>query len=125
MKYDSSTLHPPGPMLDVTVWPVGHANPTRLLPGKPDAGADISIIPPSLADDLQLIPEDSVVMVSYDGAETERTVYFVNLEIAGYKLECIEVVAAPRDNVLLGRDVLNQFNVTLRGKELTFEIVDP
>jgi len=37
----------------------------------------------------------------------------------------LEVVSAPRSDVLLGRDVLNQFNISLRGKDLTFEIEDP
>lgn len=83
------------------------------------------MIPPSLVDDLQLIPEMPIVMTSYDGIETKRTAYFVDLEIAGHKLGSIEVVAAPRDNILLGRDVLNHFFITLNGKDLAFEMRDP
>lgn len=111
--------------MDVAVRPVGHMDPASTLPGKLDTGADITLIPPSLVNALQLVPEDSVVMVSYDGTETERTAYFVDLELGGHKLECVEVVAVPRDNILLGRDVLNRFNITLKGKELTFDIIDP
>ena len=125
MKYNSTVLHPPGPMLDVVIRPLGRSEPTHTLPGKLDTGSDITIIPPFLVDDLQLAPADSVIMVSYDGAQVERFTYFVDLELAGYTLECVEVVAAPRDNVLLGRDVLNQFNIILKGKDLTFEIEDP
>ena len=124
MKYNS-TLDPPGPMVDVTIQPIGRAEPRCTLPGKLDTGADITVIPPSLVDDLQLIPKMPIVMTSYDGIETERTAYFVDLEIAGHKLESIEVVAAPRGNVLLGRDVLNHFLITLNGKDLTFEMRDP
>jgi len=112
-------------MVDVTVRPVGHTDPTSTLPGKLDTDADVTLIPSSLVGDLQLIAENVVKIVSYDGTETERTAYFVDLEIGRYKLECVEVVAVSRDNVLLGRDVLNQFNITLKGKDLSFEIVDP
>lgn len=124
MKYNS-TLDPPGPMVDVAIRPIGRTEPRHTLPGKLDTGADITVIPPSLVDDLQLIPEMPIVMMSYDGIETERTAYFVDLEIAGHKLESVEAVAAPRDNVLLGRDVLNHFLITLNGKDLTFEMRDP
>lgn len=124
MKYDSA-LDPPGPMVDVTIRPIGRAEPKHTLPGKLDTGADITVIPPSLVDDLQLIPEMPIAMMSYDGLETERAAYFVDLEIAGHKLESIEVVAAPRNNILLGRDVLNHFSITLNGKDLTFEMWDP
>lgn len=124
MKYDFA-LDPPGPIVDVTIRPIGRAEPRCTSPGKLDTGADITVIPPSIVDDLQLIPEMPIVMTSYDGIETVRTAYFVDLEIAGHKLESIEVVAAPRDNVLLGRDVLNHFLVILNGKDLTFEMRDP
>jgi predicted aspartyl protease len=109
----------------VTIRPIGRADPWDTLPGKLDTGADITLIPLSLVEKLQLVPETPVVMAGYDGTETERTAYFVDLEIEGYKLEAIEVVAVPRSHILLGRDVLNRFIITLNGKDLTFEMVDP
>ena len=36
-----------------------------------------------------------------------------------------EVVAAGRNDMLLGRDVLQNFILTLDGKTETFELVDP
>jgi len=33
----------------------------------------------------------------------------------------LEVIAIPKDHVLLGRDVLNHFYVKLNGPELTFD----
>jgi hypothetical protein len=43
----------------------------------------------------------------------------------GYTLQDIEVTASPRRDVLLGRDVLNHFILTLNGKDLTFDLKDP
>ncbi len=43
----------------------------------------------------------------------------------GLLIPILETVSAPRHDVLLGRDVLNQFDITLKGKNLTFEMVDP
>jgi hypothetical protein len=37
----------------------------------------------------------------------------------------VEIAASPRQDVLLGRDVLNHFILTLNGKDLTFELRDP
>lgn len=126
MRYDDTTLDPPGPMVNVTVRPPGCAEPTWKTLGQLDTGADVTLIPASVADELQLAPEEyHIIMAGYDNAETERMAYFVDLEIAGHTLESVEVVAVPTDTVLVGRDVLNHFIVTLNGKTLTFELQDP
>jgi hypothetical protein len=41
------------------------------------------------------------------------------------KFSLPRVIALPRQDAILGRDVLNQFIVILDGKELDFEITDP
>jgi hypothetical protein len=51
--------------------------------------------------------------------------YLVIIEVEGYRLEGIEVIASPIKDHLLGRNVLNHFTITLKGKDLSFEIADP
>jgi len=54
-----------------------------------------------------------------------RPLYYIAMEIAGYNIPLVEVTAVQRSDVLLGRDVLNQFILTLDGKALTFDLRDP
>jgi hypothetical protein len=51
--------------------------------------------------------------------------YYVALEVTGYHISMVEGTTSPRRDVLLGRDVLNHFTLTLNGKDLTFELQDP
>ena len=42
--------------------------------------------------------------------------------VEGYVVQDVQCVATDRDNVLLGRDVLNDFVITLDGENLTFSL---
>ena len=66
-----------------------------------------------------------VLCQGYDGVETIRPLYYVALEVADYRIPIVEVTVSPRQDALLGRDVLNHFILTLNGKEHTFELQDP
>lgn len=125
MKYDDTRLNPPGPLLSIKIRPTKRTRPVRVRLAELDTGADISVIPESLVADLRLTAKSSVLMLSYDKTMAERETYFVDLEIAGYTLRSMRVVAAPRDTILLGRDILNHFIITLDGKARTFEMLDP
>jgi predicted aspartyl protease len=125
MKYNDSLLQPPGPVVSIRVSPTKRSEPFRDRLAEIDTGADISVIPDSLAADLQLKAKGPVIMLSYDKDPVERSTYLVDLEILGYKLRSVRVARAPRDTILLGRDVLKHFVITLDGKAQTFEMADP
>ena len=64
-------------------------------------------------------------MLGYDENPAKRPVYRVDLEILGYIFRAVRGVAVPRETILIGRDVLAHFIITLDGKTQTFEMVDP
>jgi predicted aspartyl protease len=124
MEYDKTNYVPPAPSLQVVV-----SNPyskeSRKERGKVDTGADISVIPSEFVPQLGLAPARRLLARAYDRREGFVITYYVDLAVQEFAFELVEVVAAPRSDILLGRDILNRLKMLLDGKALTLELQDP
>jgi aspartyl protease len=119
--FDRSFI-PPAPVADVLIaHPVSNAT-SRPLRGKLDTGADLTVIPETLVAVLALVGRAHVWARGYDGTYSQRPVYYVRLTLEGHDLPAVRCIAADRTNVLLGRNVLNRFIITLDGKNLRFDL---
>lgn len=97
----------------------------QTVPAKLDTGASRTVIPKSVAAALNLKTMGKMLAQGFDGSLDRYPVYYIALEVAGVRFSTLEVIAAERKDVLLGRDVLNHFVLTLDGKALTLEMQDP
>ncbi len=121
--YDSS-FNPPAPIAEVTVvHPVSGAKSVPLQ-GKLDTGADVTVIPEQLVTQLCLTPKGNLWTRGYDGTYSQRPVYYVGMTIEGFLVASARCISTVRGNVLLGRNVLNRFLITLDGKGQTFAITE-
>jgi predicted aspartyl protease len=119
------TFSPPAPVADVTVvHPTTGVN-SGALRGKLDSGADVTVIPQRLVAELGMTPRGRIWTRGYDGTYAQRLIYYVRLTVESFDLLTVRCIAADRVDVLLGRNVLNRFIITLDGKNLTFELKDP
>jgi predicted aspartyl protease len=122
-RYDAS-VDPPAAYLDVQMTnPDTGASIRR--PAKIDSGAAMSVLPQTAVADLTLEPTGDVLARCFDRQVTLRPTYSVTFDIEGYTFQDVEVTASPRQDVLLGRHILNHFILTLNGKDLTFDLQDP
>jgi hypothetical protein len=119
------TFNPPAPVADVTIANPVTPNKRSRVRGKMDTGADITVIPERLIVPLGISPKGRVWTRGYDGTYAQRAVYYVRLTLEGFVLATIRCIATNRTDVLLRRNVLNRFLITLDGKNLTFELKDP
>jgi len=88
-----------------------------------DTGADLTVIPQSLILGLRLSPRGHVLSKSFDGTLSHRPVYYLRIIFEGHIVPSVRCITADRENVLLGRNVLNRFTITLDGKMLWFEMI--
>ncbi|MBI4674295.1 MAG: retroviral-like aspartic protease family protein [Chloroflexi bacterium] len=112
---------PPAPIATLVVTNFENGKSISLR-GKLDTGASISVLPLSALDLLELYPKGETAIVGYDGTRTVREIYYADLEIESVRLASVRLTTTPRDEMLLGRDVLNQFLIILDGKAQTFEM---
>ena len=122
-RYDPR-FAPPAPYV-----PVQLRNPdtgtTTTISAKIDSGADMSVLPQAVVANLALEPTGDILASGYDRKPVLLPTYNVTFEIQDYTIQDVEVTVSPRNDVLLGRDVLNHLILTLNGKEQTFDLKDP
>lgn len=119
--YDTR-FDPPAPVAEVILThPVADliSEPLR---GKLDTGADLSVIPQQAVVALSLSPKGHVWARGYDGTYAQRVVYYVKMTVEGHDVGVVRCIAMDRRNVLLGRNVINRFILTLDGQQLQFEL---
>ena len=119
--YDRS-YDPPAPVAEVSVGHPLTGVTTEGTPGKLDSGAALTVIPQWMVVQLGLIPRGEIWARGYDGPYSQRGFYFVRLVLDGHPLAPVQCLAADRETVLVGRNVLNRFILTLDGRRLRYEL---
>ena len=114
--------NPSSLILDLIVWnKFGDSFPEK---GKIDTGASHTVIPDYLVNTLKLKKTRETIVKSVSGMESEHFNYFAAIQIGEIKFDCFEVVAMPKDYVLLGRDLINLWKLKIDGQTETYSI-DP
>jgi predicted aspartyl protease len=110
---------PPAPVLPIHVRAAGRTRAV-FLTALIDSGADLTVIPVTTVEELHL-PEVARIRVrGVGGTSHEVVTYSVEIETAG--IVALVRVVALGDRALVGRDLLNQWTVTLRGPAKVLEI---
>ena len=90
---------------------------------KIDSGADVTALPLSIVQHLNLPIMDVLDISGYDDRVSTIQTYFAIIELAKVRGR-IQVIAISEEYALLGRDVLNHLRVLLDGPALALEILE-
>jgi predicted aspartyl protease len=119
----AAEISPPAPFVQVTV-----RNPTIRelsvdLPAQLDTGADRTVVPSHIIDQLQLTAVRAIPIAGLGGERHHLEVFVLRLQVHDLSELVIEVLAHDDELfVLLGRDVLNHFRILLDGPNKILEI---
>ena len=119
-KY-SSLVSPPGPVVPLRVSASAESNPIR-VPALLDSASDVTIIPEEILAMLKVEAVDSALSNGVFGPLQTGDVFKVFLGVEQDALEGFRVLGWRGRFALLGRDVLNQYHVTLDGPNQTLTI---
>jgi len=108
---------------------IANATEEKYVPkvGKIDTGAFMTVIPDSLKNDLNIKTASSVKAGGFDTEAIDNITYFVYVKINSTKFGLLEIMSKPdrlRPNVLVGRDLINLWKMTLDGENKlgTFDV---
>ena len=88
-----------------------------------DTGADMTVVPSSLVERLQLVPLDQLLITGFGGNVRRVPIYLVSLSVHPFAPIMLRVLGGRNEPiVLLGRDVLNRHRVLLDGPNFVLEI---
>lgn len=120
MKYDNS-FDPPAPIAEIVLRNIETGERSTKIKMLLDTGADISLIPFSMLQNLQIqASEESVNLSGFD--ETESSAELYNLQIIFIGKRITGNYCGINDEIgILGRDVLNEFCLTFDGVNLEWK----
>lgn len=107
---------PPAPFIDISLGPPEQSLSIGPLSAFVDSGADATLVPIRHIRLLQTQADDRKYLPSQWGERRTVDIYYVDVGIGDVRLPLIEVVADEMsDEVIVGRNVLNQLRVVLNG----------
>ena len=118
----SSDFYPAMPVIDVQIRRETDEESIGLT-AIVDSGADNTMIPRVFLEHLKVQKARTAWMVSVAGQRTAVALYWVFIQFGTFQPVYTEVIgAANRDEIIVGRDVINQYAVLLNGPAHTIEI---
>lgn len=114
---------PAMPVVEVTLSKSGSGIAERLYLALLDSGADGTLVPVNLLEEINARQVGTARIRGVLGESQVADVFVVSLRIGPHLLGAVRVIAgAEGDEIILGRNVLNQLVVTLNGLASTVEI---
>ena len=114
--YDRQRYSPPAPVIPIEITAPGRARSTRAIAALIDSGADATLVPIDVLEDVGARAVGYATLVGISDQPHLAEMYVVNIEIGAHVLYAVRVLAMPTDSAaVLGRDVLNHLTITLNG----------
>lgn len=117
----TQTTHSPAPEVSILVRSPGKAEPGAFIQGVIDTGAVITCLPIELAGFLRTDVYNWRTVTFASGSQRVKSVS-VHLRIGECDFVEHEVLLVERPYALIGRDIINQFELTLNGPDLTWRV---
>jgi hypothetical protein len=110
------------PIVEVILGRAG-TEPSVTVIGLIDSGADATIVPLNYLTQLRARKGKQSAMRGVTGSRILVDLYQISLQIGSFHLANVQVVAGTDlDEVIVGRDVLNHFIITLNGLASAVEV---
>lgn len=120
---DSQNYQPAMPVVEVGLGKGGEPKPDESRFALVDSGADGTLVPVDLLEEIGARQVGTARIRSILGDSQVADIFFVSLQVGPHLLGAVRVIAgAEGDEIILGRNVLNQLVVTLNGLASTVEI---
>ena len=120
MKYDES-FDPPAPIAKIVLRNTETGERLGNVSVLLDTGADISLLPLSAINQLQIEPSDETVnLIGFDESKSTTEIYQLQIIFLGKRLTG-NYCAIDDEIGILGRDVLNEFSITFDGRNLEWK----
>jgi len=114
----------PAPFLDVFLMAVGAGMPLSCT-AQLDTGADRTIVPQTVADQLRLAEAAPIVFKSVDGSLGTLPTYRLALRVTSFRPIFLTVAASRHEpHVLLGRDFSNKYHITQDGRARVLQVAE-
>lgn len=123
--YNRQDYDPPMPVLALGLSRAGRTEAAVTIEAIVDSGSDGTLIPLDILEEAGAQYVDSAYVRGITGHREEVELYLITVHIGGHSVHAVRAAALPAsEEAILGRNVLNQLNITLNGAAGVTEVLE-